>query len=96
MSYVIFKKNNYLKKIFRKFCRIHNVISLADEVSEFFGKKDKILNVGCGTCLLDKILVEKGFDLVSIDIYDGNLTEEVTPIIYDGKKYLSKIKALII
>lgn len=85
MSYSILAKDKHLKKGLKKICSVNNVSKTASELSKYIDKNKKVLNLGCGTCLLDEKLLDNGYDIVSVDIYDGNLTEKIKPVVYDGE-----------
>lgn len=86
MGFKVFKKNNFLKKIFVACTKYSNGSSIFNELKENFRKSDKILSLGCGTCLLDECAILQGYNVLSMDIYDGSLTDLVIPIVYDGKR----------
>jgi len=92
VSFKIVKNNNFLKKIFVTCTKHTNGISVFNELRENFKKSDKILSLGCGTCLFDEHAILQGHEITSIDIYNGSLSDLVTPIVYDGKKIPLKNK----
>ena len=59
---------------------------VTDIIVNFLGKKNKILDIGCGFCTLTKKLSAKGFKVTSIDIKNKSIFPEIIPTIYDGKK----------
>ncbi|MFI5171530.1 MAG: class I SAM-dependent methyltransferase [Chitinophagales bacterium] len=44
-----------------------------------------VLDIGSGNGLAAHLLKEKGFDIVCLDIHEGNYHPSVKPIVYDGK-----------
>lgn len=86
MGFKVFKKNKLLKKIFVACTKYSNGIFVFNELKENFKESDKILSLGCGTCLFDEQAILKGHNVLSVDIYDGSLSDLVTPVVYDGKK----------
>jgi ubiquinone/menaquinone biosynthesis C-methylase UbiE len=93
MSFKFIKNNNIFKKIFVFFSTPISGIFVFNELKNNFKKSDKILNLGCGTCLFDSHAISKGYNITSIDIYDGSLADTVSPIIYNGDKIPLKRKA---
>lgn len=53
--------------------------------SDFFGKKQNILDLGCGTGNYTKIFLEQGHRSTPVDVVDLSFSPNVQPIIYDGK-----------
>lgn len=92
MSFKFIKNNNILKKIFVSLSTPTSGVFVFNELKKNFKKSDKILNLGCGTCLFDSHAISNGYNVTSIDIYDGSLIDSVTPIVYDGKKIPLKRK----
>lgn len=45
-----------------------------------------MLDIGSGNGLAAHLLKEKGFDIVCLDIHEGQYHPSVKPIVYDGKK----------
>jgi 2-polyprenyl-3-methyl-5-hydroxy-6-metoxy-1,4-benzoquinol methylase len=48
-------------------------------------KNSPILDIGSGNGLAAHLLKEKGFNIVPLDIHEGNYHPSVKPIVYDGK-----------
>ncbi len=46
----------------------------------------KILDIGSGNGLAAHLLRKKGFDIVPMDIHEGQYDDSEKPIVYDGKK----------
>ena len=92
MSFKVIKNNSFLKKIVVTCTKYTNGVFVFNELKENFKKSDKILSLGCGTCLFDEHAILQGCNVTSIDIYDGSLSDSVTPIVYEGKKIPLKNK----
>ncbi|MFA5361073.1 MAG: methyltransferase domain-containing protein [archaeon] len=90
MSFLFIKNNSFLKNVFVNYLRPNRRKRDYTILKKNLNKKEKILNLGAGTCLLDEIFLKKGFLIDSMDIYDGSMSELVKPVIYDGKKIPSK------
>lgn len=43
-----------------------------------------LLDLGCGTGAVSLMLKKKGYEVVSTDVADKSLTDEIRPILYDG------------
>lgn len=48
-------------------------------------KGTRILDIGSGNGLAAALLQDKGFDIVPMDIHEGQYDDRVKPIVYDGK-----------
>ncbi len=59
---------------------------MISEIGGYLKKNDRILDIGCGGCHIAKQLKEKGYDIVPLDVEDRSCFQEITPVIYDGKK----------
>jgi ubiquinone/menaquinone biosynthesis C-methylase UbiE len=90
VGFQVFKSNPILRNLFVKYNNPSNRVSVFNSLKTNLKKSDKIINIGCGTCLLDEYLAESGYNVSSIDIYDGALSEKIVPIVYDGEKIPSK------
>lgn len=56
-----------------------------NRIEKFLNKDEKILDLGAGKCALSLILKQRGYNVTSVDVKDLSLTDEIEPIIYDGK-----------
>lgn len=90
MGFQIFKNDSVLCELFVKYNNPSNKINVFNGLKSNLKKSDKILNIGCGTCLLDEYMVDKGYNVFSIDVYNGTLSNKINPVVYDGKKIPSK------
>ena len=59
---------------------------VTDVILNFLGKKNKILDIGCGFCSVTQKLSAKGFKVTSLDIKNSSIFPEIIPTIYNGKK----------
>jgi len=55
-------------------------------ITDFLNKDGKILDLGCGNCYVANKLIEKAYDITPVDIRDLSVVENITPIIFNGKK----------
>lgn len=92
MGFEFIKRNTLLRKAFVKYNNPKNRVNVFDNLKKHFKKSDKILNLGCGTCLFDEHAILQGHNVTSIDIYESSLSDLVKPIVYDGKKIPAKNK----
>lgn len=54
------------------------------QIERFLPKNDKLLDFGSGLGTVSKLLKEKGFHVVPLDIANHSFYETTTPVIYDG------------
>jgi len=73
--------NNLIKIIDQK--RTDTVIS---RIKPFLNKKDKIIDIGCGSGLISSKLLSRGFDVTPVDVDDFHGPRLIKPVIYDGVK----------
>lgn len=92
MGFDFIKRNQALKHLFVNYNAPNRRVILFNKLKKTINKKNKILNLGCGTCLLDECFKNNGYLIDSIDIYDGSLSDSIIPTIYDGKKIPAKKK----
>lgn len=62
------------------------VSGMISKIETFLTPKDKIIDLGAGTCLFTKILRDKGYEVRAVDIKDRSYYSEIDVFIYDGKK----------
>ena len=65
---------------------IKSVERILNKFIFFLSANDKILDLDSGTCMFTRILKNKGFNITPVDIKNRSYYEDITPIIYDGKK----------
>ncbi len=53
-------------------------------VLPFLNENFKILDAGCGNCLITQSLRQKGFDCTPLDVDNLSIIDEVQPVVYDG------------
>lgn len=56
------------------------------EFEWFLSKNEKILDLGAGTCMFTKLLLEKSYNVTPIDIKNKSYYPSITSIVYNGKK----------
>lgn len=59
---------------------------VADVILNFLGGERKILDIGCGFCVVAKSLSVKGYKVTPLDVKNLSIVPEITPTIYNGKK----------
>lgn len=78
-----FQKNRLLKKIAYKFAR-QRAEQIFILIEEFLNKKEIILDIGCGSCNIVEILNQNNYNVVSLDIKNLSIIDEIKPILYNG------------
>ncbi|MFH1970827.1 MAG: class I SAM-dependent methyltransferase [Patescibacteria group bacterium] len=56
-------------------------------------KNFKILDIGSGLCMVSKLLIDKGYNVIPLDISDQSLYKNIKPVIYKGNTFPFKDKA---
>lgn len=59
---------------------------IIQKIKPYLKPNDSIIDVGAGFCLVNKKLKEEGYKVISIDIKNISLFDDVTPVIYDGQR----------
>jgi SAM-dependent methyltransferase len=58
---------------------------LVDEVEPYLSRTDRILDLGCGTCNVAEVLIERGYEQSTLlDSEDFSFVESLRPELYDG------------
>lgn len=81
----LLKKNKKLRNfVFNKLSK-----SWAEDkyrrINGLLNKEEKILDLGAGKCALSLLLKERGYNVTPVDVQDLSLTDQIEPVIYDGK-----------
>ena len=63
----------------------HKVSKITNKMELFLRPKDKIIDLGVGTCLFTKLLRDKGYDVQPVDIKDRSYYSEIKVYVYDGE-----------
>ncbi|MEK7658402.1 MAG: methyltransferase domain-containing protein [Patescibacteria group bacterium] len=56
------------------------------KIRPYLNKKDKILDIGAGSCIVCEALREEGYHITPIDIKNSSFAKDIKPIIYGGVK----------
>ncbi len=81
----LLKKNKKIRNfVFNKLSKKW-AVDKYNRIENFLNKDEKILDLGAGKCALSLILKEKGYNVTPVDVKNLSLTDEIKPIIYDGK-----------
>ncbi len=56
------------------------------KIKSFLKTEDKIIDVGAGLCTVTRKLKKAGYNISPIDIKNISLFDDMTPVVYDGKK----------
>lgn len=78
------QKNRLSRKILERIAR-RRAQDMINRIEKFFKKDDYILDLGSGSCTVSDILLKKEYNIVSLDIQNLSLVNNLSPIIYDGK-----------
>ncbi len=62
------------------------VLEIVRKISPYLTIKDRILDIGSGSCWVCYVLQQKGFSVTALDIKNKSRVSPISPIIYDGKK----------
>jgi len=72
----------------RRMIRLLNVPRARDLVKRIEGYlagDDRVLDIGCGSCIISEILRARGLDITPVDVRNFSLVDAITPLIYDGR-----------
>lgn len=83
MNYL--QKNKFFRKIIHKI-KNKGAEDRIKKIKPYLDKKDKILDIGSGSCIVCEILNKEGYNITPIDIKNLSFAENIKPIIYDGSK----------
>lgn len=83
MNYL--QKNKFFRKIIHKI-KNKGAEDRIKKIKPYLNKKDKILDIGSGSCIVCEILQKEGYNITPIDIKNLSFAENMKPIIYDGIK----------
>jgi 2-polyprenyl-3-methyl-5-hydroxy-6-metoxy-1,4-benzoquinol methylase len=72
-----------LKECFKKDFGFFRTRQTFSQIQNYIEGKD-IIDIGCGTGHLSKILKDEGYDIVAIDIKNRIQVRDIEPIVYDG------------
>lgn len=80
-----FLKNEIVKKLILKIDekRVNYVIKT---IEPYLDTSGKLIDIGSGLCVISKRLRNLGYDILSLDIRNISLFEDVIPIVYKGEK----------
>ncbi len=92
LPFYLFKKSPSLRrKLYRMY--LARARQIVPKIVPALHKKDHILDIGCGTGMITKVLKnEHGFDITLTDVDYNQMCDEYPVIIYDGKKLPFKNK----
>ena len=60
--------------------------SLISDFEHHISTKDKILDIGSGTCIAASLLQNKGYNIYPLDICNISFVDQMAPVIYDGRR----------
>lgn len=61
-------------------------LEIVKKILPYLTTKDRILDIGSGSCRVCYYLQQKGFSITALDIKNKSQVSSISPIIYDGKK----------
>ena len=62
-------------------------LELISRFEKFLPRDGKILDMGCGVGNISEILINKKYNIVSLDISNKSFSPVVTPVLYDGTSF---------
>ncbi|PIQ91830.1 MAG: SAM-dependent methyltransferase [Parcubacteria group bacterium CG11_big_fil_rev_8_21_14_0_20_39_14] len=79
------QKNKFFRKAVYRLgsLRAKNMVG---QIERYLNKKDKILDIGAGTCNICEILIKNRFNVIPLDVKNLSFVDGIKPIIYDGDK----------
>lgn len=77
------QKSKLLKRIVYKFAK-NRAEQIFNLIEEFLNKEEIILDIGCGSCNIVEILNQNNYNVVSLDIKNLSIVDEIKPILYNG------------
>jgi len=80
------------KKILNLILRGRSHAMFAD-ISPFFARPKRILDVGAGTCNTTEVLRNEGYNVIPLDVIDFSIVDGIRPLLYDGANMPFKIGA---
>lgn len=80
------RKFNFIGKFYASTWGKKWVESKLKNVLPHLNKKDKIIDIGCGNCMVIKTLQENGYTCTALDVADLSIVENIKVVIYDGEK----------
>jgi ubiquinone/menaquinone biosynthesis C-methylase UbiE len=91
MALDFLKKNNFINGLIQYFGNLR-AEDIKNKIICFLDKKEKILDIGSGTCQVDDILIKKGFKVQPLDVKNLSFVKRIKPKIYDGSRIPFKSK----
>jgi 2-polyprenyl-3-methyl-5-hydroxy-6-metoxy-1,4-benzoquinol methylase len=80
-----FQKNRFLKNIIYKI-KSKSAKDRIKRIKPYLNKKDKILDIGAGSCIVSEILQKEGYETTPIDVKNLSFAKNIEPTIFDGIK----------
>lgn len=85
-SYIIMNLFSNIRRNRGEYLFKNNVEKLIEEIKSFLSKKERILDLGAGTCMFTKVLREKGYNITPVDIKNKSYYLSIIPVVYNGTK----------
>jgi len=85
MNITFLQQNKLTKKIIYNIGR-KRAQRMINRIEHFLDKKDKILDLGCGTCNVSELLTQKHYNVTPLDVKNLSFVQNLQPQIYDGNK----------
>lgn len=80
------RKFNFIGKFYASNWGKKWVAAKLKNVLPHLDKKDKIIDIGCGNCMVIKTLQENGYTCTALDVADLSIVENIKVVVYDGAK----------
>lgn len=81
MNYL--QKNEFFRNIIYKI-KSKGAKDRIKKIKPHLNKKDKILDIGSGSCIVCEVLQKEGYNMTPIDVKNLSFAESIKPVIYDG------------
>lgn len=82
----VIRKFNFIGKFYASNWGKKWVAAKLKNVLPYLNKKDKIIDIGCGNCMVIKTLQENGYACTALDVADLSIVENIKVVVYDGAK----------
>lgn len=80
------RKFNFIGKFYASNWGKKWVAAKLKNVLPYLNKKDKIIDIGCGNCMVINTLQENGYTCTALDVADLSIVENIKVVVYDGEK----------
>lgn len=79
------RKNDVTRELVNVFGITRNKI-IVKRLDRLIARGSRVVDIGAGTCQVDSMLIERGYQVTPVDVKNISFTPSLSPVIYDGKK----------